>query len=125
METAVTKDLNKKKTRVIVKNGSCHFALCVCDIVLFESHERTIFVTDKFSNRYSLNKSLSEIQEDLDEKMFFRANRQQIINVNYIRCFRVFEKVKLSVELSIIQPNNPVIISQETAPLFKKWLCES
>jgi len=125
METAVTNALRKKRTRVIVKNGSCHFALCVADIVLFESHERTICVTDKFSNQYNLSKSLSEIQEELDEKIFFRANRQQIINVNFIRCFRVFEKVKLSVELSLTQPNIPVIISQETAPLFKKWLCES
>jgi DNA-binding LytR/AlgR family response regulator len=125
METAFTPGLKKKKTRVIVKNGSCHFALCVCDIVLFESQERTICITDKLANQYTLNKSLSEIQEELDEKMFFRANRQQIINVHYIRCFRVFEKVKLSVELSLIRPNNPVIISQETAPLFKKWLCES
>lgn len=120
-------NLNKivnKRTRLIVKDGNCHIALPVSDIVLFESRERSLRIIDKLSNQYCLNKSLAEMQEELDPGMFFRANRQQIININYIKCFSVFEKVKLSVSLTLIHLNIPVIISQETAPLFKKWLCE-
>jgi len=115
----------KKKTRLILKQGNENIALTVADIALFDTRLRSVFVIDKCSKEYQLNKSLSEIQECLDENIFFRANRQQLININYIRCFKTHEKVKLIVELNLVHVHIPIIISQETAPLFKKWLTES
>ena len=125
METFEKKSVGKWKTRLILKSGNENIAMCVADIALFDTRERTIFVIDKYSNEFPLYKSLSEIQEDLDPEIFFRANRQQIININYIKGFKTFEKVKILVQLNLIHLHIPVIISQETAPLFKKWLCES
>lgn len=113
-----------KKNRLIVKHGSENIALCVADIALLYTQERFVCVIDKFSKRYCLNKNLSEVQEELDEQIFFRANRQHILNINFVRGFKVHENVKLKVYLTLdVEPT--IIISQETAPHFKKWLCES
>jgi DNA-binding LytR/AlgR family response regulator len=125
MKTSSKASSIKKKTRLILKSGNENIAVCVADIVVFDTRDRTVFVIDKYSNKYPIHKNLCEVYEDLDESVFFRANRQQIININYIKGFRVFEKVKLSVQLTLIHLPIQIIISQETAPLFKKWLCES
>ena len=65
------------------------------------------------------------VEEELDENTFFRANRQYIININYIKGFKPFEKVKLAVDLNIPEINHSITISQETAPAFRKWMFDA
>jgi hypothetical protein len=43
--------------------------------------------------------NLSELEEELDKNLFYRANRKYIINANYIKRFKPLEKSKISVEL--------------------------
>ena len=115
----------KKRTRLIVKNDNENVVLLLMDIALLYVENRIVFVTDKFSRKYYFNTSLSEVEKDLDETIFFRANRQVIVNINFIKGFTTLEckKIKVILTLPCVEP--AVIISQETAPLFKKWLCES
>lgn len=115
----------KKRTRLIVKKDNENIVLPLMDIVLLYIENRIVFVTDKFSRKYYFSTSLSEVEKDLDETIFFRANRQVIVNINYIKGFTTFEcnKIKVALILPCVEPE--IIISQETAPLFKKWLCES
>ncbi len=62
-------------------------------------------------------KKLSELEAELNTDLFFRANRQYIIGLNFIKGFKPFEKVKLqAVDLTV--SDALVIISQETAPAF-------
>lgn len=121
METTI----KKKKTRLIVKSDCENIALSIVDIALVYTVERSVCIMDKFSKSYFLNKSLSEMQQELDDNCFFRANRQQMININFVKGFRAFENVKLQIELTLSGQYPGIIISKETAPLFKKWLVES
>ncbi|MBS1576922.1 MAG: LytTR family transcriptional regulator, partial [Bacteroidetes bacterium] len=62
---------------------------------------------------------------ELDDSMFFRANRQYIVNINFVKGFKAYEKVKLLVDLTLQEINHCIIISQETAPAFRKWMYEA
>ncbi|HEY5465249.1 MAG TPA: LytTR family DNA-binding domain-containing protein [Hanamia sp.] len=115
----------KKKTRLIVKNDKENIVLSLIDIALLYIEEGMVLVTDRFSRKYYFNASLSEVEKDLDESVFFRANRQVIVNINFIKGFTVLECNKIKVALTLTCNEPPIIISQQTAPLFKKWLCES
>lgn len=115
----------KKKTRLIVKNDNENVVLSLMDIALLYIEEGIVFVTDKFSRKYYFNTSLSDVEKDLDESVFFRANRQVIVNINFIKGFTSLECNKIKVALTLTCNEPPIIISQQTAPLFKKWLCES
>ena len=119
METSV----KKKRSRLIAQRGSENFALRLEDIAFFYTENKIVFVIDCLGKKYICDKNLSELEEELDKNTFFRANRQFIINVNFIRGFRIYEKVKLQVYM-IISHNNPIIISQEMSPVFKKWINE-
>ncbi len=114
----------RKKTRLLVKRGIENIALKLEDIILFYTENKMVYVLDRFSKKYISDNTLTELEEELDEFTFFRANRQYIINVNYIRGFKPYEKVKLSVDFNIPEINHSITISQETAPAFRKWMCE-
>ena len=77
---------------------------------------------DRLGKKYLADKNLGDLEEDLDEGMFFRANRQYIININFIRGFKTYEKVKLQVDLAIPDLNHCIIVSQENAPQFRQWI---
>jgi hypothetical protein len=44
------------------------------------------------------------------------------VNVNFVKSYRTFEKVKLQLELKTPMLRNQMIISKETAPSFRKWI---
>ncbi|MEO6838297.1 MAG: LytTR family DNA-binding domain-containing protein [Ginsengibacter sp.] len=112
----------KRKTRLIVKRGVANVVLMLNDIVFIYTKNRLVFVMDRNSKKYSIDKTLTELEEELNHTIFFRANRQYIINVNFIRSFKTYRKVKLLVDIDLPQLDEPVIISQQLAPSFKKWM---
>jgi len=116
---------SRKKTRLIVKKGMENISLRLEDIVLFFTENKIVYVVDQWGKKYLVDRNLGELEEDLDGAIFFRANRQYIVNINYIKGFKPYEKVKLQVDLAIPDLNYPIIISQETAPAFRKWMHEA
>jgi len=111
-----------KKKRMIVKKGMENISLRLDDIVLFYTENKIVYVVDRWGKKYLADKNLSEMEEELDEATFFRANRQYIININFIRGFKAYEKVKLIVDLTLPDLNHCVIVSQEMAPQFREWM---
>ena len=66
---------------------------------------------------------MSDGSEELEESKFFRVNRKYIVNVNYIKRFLPVEKSKVVVELTI-PINEEIVVSQENASEFKRWMNE-
>lgn len=112
----------RKKTRIIAKRGLENIAVRLEDIVLFYTEHKLVFLYDRNGSKYLYDKSLAELDLELDKNIFFRANRKYILNINFIRSYKTYEKVKLMVELNVPAVQHQVIISQETAPEFKSWL---
>jgi DNA-binding LytR/AlgR family response regulator len=113
---------NHKKKRLMVKKGLENISLLLDDVVLFYTENKIVYVIDRFGKKYLSDKNLGELEEFLDENIFFRVNRQYILNINFIKGFKAFEKVKLQVDLTMPELNHSIIISQETAPQFRDWM---
>jgi DNA-binding LytR/AlgR family response regulator len=75
------------------------------------------FSGDKYILDYT---TLEDIEELLDPKIFYRANRQSIIHINAIQMVKPHENQKLSVFLKA-PLKMELDISREKAPAFKKW----
>ena len=88
-----------KKKRFIVKWGTDNIALPVDDIAVFYTRNKVVYAIDKTAKRYIIDKTMSELEDELERKTFFRANRQYVVNINYIKGFSTYERVKLEVEL--------------------------
>lgn len=113
---------NHKKKRLVVKKGLENISLRLEDIVLFYTENKIVYVIDRYNKKYLTDKNLGELETSLDENVFFRANRQYIININFIKGFKSYEKVKLQVDLTLPELNHSIIVSQETAPQFREWM---
>jgi DNA-binding LytR/AlgR family response regulator len=66
--------------------------------------------------------TLEEVEELLDPRQFYRANRQFIINIDSIQTVKPVENSKLIVRLK--EPNHKLEIdmSRLKSPEFKKWM---
>lgn len=114
----------KNKSRIIVKKGTEFLSLKLEDIVYFFTEHKLVFAVDKDNRKFLCEtNSLADIEEMLDANSFFRANRKYIVNANFITKFKSIDKSKISVEL-FLSLNEEVIVSQENAAVFKKWISE-
>jgi DNA-binding LytR/AlgR family response regulator len=116
---------DRKRSRILVRKGAEFQTVRIEDAGYFFTEHKLIFLVDKENRKYMAEKSnLSELEEELDKNLFYRANRKYIINANYIKRFKTLEKSKISVELTL-PVNDEIIISQENSASFKKWIGES
>lgn len=120
----LTTTMKKRKTRLIVRKGNENVVLKVEDIAFIYRDNSIIVAVDKDEKKYLCDKNISALEDELDPATFFRANRKYLLNIEYIRSYKSFEKVKLEIFLSLANCNHCIVVSQETAPLFRKWMQE-
>ena len=114
----------KKRTRLVVKKGVENIPFPLEDIALFYTENKIVYVIDRHGMKYIAESNLSELEQQLDDSVFFRANRQYVINLNHVKSFRTYEKVKLKIDMKPEGLNDRyhIIISQDTAPAFREWI---
>lgn len=112
----------RKKTRIIVKNGTAHIAMRLSEVVMIFTKDKLVYVVSEESKKYTIDKTLTQLEEELDSFVFFRANRQTIVNLNFIKSFKPLQKVKLLLEMEVNGADEPIVISQQVAPDFKRWI---
>lgn len=110
------------KFRLIARKGLEHVPLKLTDIALFYTENRLTFLIDREGKKYIADNNLSSLEQELDKSKFYRANRQYIINIDYIKGYKTTEKVKISVEMSVDSIKAPVMISQDSAADFREWI---
>jgi DNA-binding LytR/AlgR family response regulator len=112
----------ERKKRFLVKKGTENIILKAEDIALIYTENKVTYVFDRTGKKFLIDKTMTDLESELEADIFFRANRQYIINLNYVKFFKSYEKVKLQVELDIPQVNHFIIISQKSAPDFRSWV---
>ncbi len=108
------------KEKFVVKQRNSWIPVFTKDIACFYRDNLNYIVT--FSGeKYVIDfVTLEEVEELLDPRIFYRANRQSIIHIDAIQSIRPHENQKLTVILK--QPVKiEQDISREKAPAFKKW----
>jgi DNA-binding LytR/AlgR family response regulator len=90
------------------------------DIACFQ-RENLNYLYTFGGERYILDyATLEEVEELLDPKIFYRANRQGIVHINAIQSVKLHENQKLTIHLKA-PLKLEFDISREKAPAFKKW----
>ncbi|MGB8193220.1 MAG: LytTR family transcriptional regulator DNA-binding domain-containing protein [Chitinophagaceae bacterium] len=101
--------------QVFIKDGSRCFFVQLKDVYLIESADN--YVKLYFNDRKVLIKrTLNALEEILDSNIFFRINRNQIINTKYITEINSLDKGKLQVRL---HKGEPMEVSLRQSVLFK------
>ena len=110
------------KDRIIVKKGIEFQSIKAEDAAYFYTEHKLIFLVDKEGKKFMTHSNnLGDLMGQLNKKMFYRANRKYIININFIKKFKPVNRVKLEVELTM-PVAEPIVISQENTSDFKDWI---
>ena len=113
---------SRRKTRLLVNKGTETVPLKIEDVAIIYTENKIVYVVDKDGKKYMLDRYLADLEKELDPTMFFRVNRQYIVNIAFIKSYKTYEKVKLLIDLSMPDLNHRIIISQEMAACFWWWI---
>ncbi len=108
------------KERFAVHMGRSVTLVPVEEIALFLKEE-LIYLINKEGNRFITDfRSLDEVEELVNPKLFYRVNRQHLVHLPCIESYRGDDTGKLTLKLRGIKTSE-LIVSKEKAAEFKKW----
>lgn len=96
-------------------------SLVVDQIAFFEGEDRYVYLVNKEGNRFIVDYKLSDLEEILDPKIFFRLNRSFIAHFDAIDLITGVSKSRLKVELTP-KAKRDIIVSSANTKHFKAWL---
>ena len=97
------------------------YPLPVEEILYFYTANEKVTAYTFDGKQHPVDRTLDALGEQLDERLFFRANRQFIISRNAIKDIDLWFGSRLSVNLTLPVPER-IIISKTKTPVFKKWI---
>ncbi|MEZ4963245.1 MAG: LytTR family DNA-binding domain-containing protein [Saprospiraceae bacterium] len=120
---AVERMQPSKKTSFLVSFQGKFLPIAVQDIAFFTVLGDNTWLYNFKGESYHLPHTLEELEGMLDEKQFYRANRQYLVNFDAVRHVENDFARKLSVKLALRTPD-PVTVSKAKATDFLRWMNE-
>jgi two-component system response regulator LytT len=111
----------KFKKRFVVSIANKLKVIETTDIAFFYSKEKNTFLCSKDNRHYPLEYSLDHIEQVLNPEIFFRLNRQYIINFQSIRKIDILSKSRIRIEIDPPSTDELMVSSARTAD-FRVWL---
>jgi DNA-binding LytR/AlgR family response regulator len=113
--------VNNYKKRFLVKRGIDYVAVKTDDIAYCYATHKLVCMVDVQNQKFILDKSLADLEKELDPTEFFRINRKYLVNINAVKKIQSIGKGKLWVELSPVV-DEEIVISNENVAGFKAWM---
>ncbi|MBD5172633.1 MAG: response regulator transcription factor [Bacteroidales bacterium] len=111
----------KYQSRILVTLKDKIIPLAVEDIACIYSTDRKTEIITTAEATYIYNQPLDSIIKNLDPTVFFRANKQFIINRNHVVDITVWFDSRLRLRLTAETPED-IYIAKNRASEFKSWL---
>jgi len=109
------------KSRFVVKRGEHLQSIHINEILYFYTEDKVTFLKTQDGKRFIMEYTLSELEEQLDSKVFFRINRQYLISHQALKDVVAHSHSRLKVTLNHTDDDR-IIISKQKVAEFKKWL---
>ena len=108
------------KTRFMVKIGDHIRSVATDQIVLFYADGRNAYIVNKDDRHLIIDYKMEELEDVLDPKQFFRANRTFIVSINGIKDVVVYSNSRLKI-IPTAKIDKEIIVSREKVGGFKQW----
>ena len=120
IKTSFSRNENDFKKRFAVKTSKGIFIINVDEIAFIRAEEGLVFCTTKGQKKFTLNHSLNELEQLLNPTVFFRLNRSEIVNVNFIEKLENYFNDRLSVSLRNFKEK--LISSASRTAALRRWI---
>lgn len=115
---SLIKSEKQNLSRILVKIGYNLKVIQTDEVSCFFSENKIVYLQTKERN-FPTDFTLDELVEVLDERKFFRVNRQFIINSEFIKNIHTSPYYKVELEF---QPEEEITVSRDRVRDFKDWL---
>lgn len=119
---AILQEEQKYDRRYLIRYGEQVRTVHSDEIAYIYTTHKAVFVVLFSGKEYPLDKTMDQLEKELDPKSFFRINRQFIISMKSIGNMHVVSKSRVQIDLNPPFKQDDVIVSTEKSPLFKEWL---
>jgi DNA-binding LytR/AlgR family response regulator len=116
-----TPPLKSFQERFMVHRGERLMSVGTDQIAYFEGEDRYVYLFKKDGSKFIVDYRLSDLENLLDPKYWFRLNRSFICHIDSIKTMVNVSKSRIKIELEPAAKRD-IIISSENSQTFKKWL---
>jgi DNA-binding LytR/AlgR family response regulator len=122
IESVISQLQPKKKERFLVRIGEHYRSVPVSDINCFFIKGKCSFMNVNEGKIYAIDYSLDKAEQMIDEGMFFRVNRNIIVNFTSIHDIIAYSSNRLKIILDKWKEEDEIIVSRERVNEFKRWI---
>lgn len=119
---AILQEEQKYDRRYLIRYGEQVRTVHSDEIAYAYTTQKAVFIVLFTGKEYPLDKTMDQLEKELDPKKFFRINRQFVVGLKSIGHMHVVSKSRVQIELNPPFKQDDVIVSTEKSPLFKEWL---
>lgn len=112
---------NVFKTTLLVEYKEKIIPIRVKDIAYFYLDKTIVKITTQTNQCFFFASSLDEVERILDPELFYRANRQYLINKQFVVSIERHFSRKLVTKLSVNTPE-AIVVSKAKASEFLRWI---
>jgi DNA-binding LytR/AlgR family response regulator len=109
----------KYKSRFLIKTGIHFKSVAINEIESFFIQERATFLLTKEAKTLDIDYSLDQLEKMVDPEDFFRANRNYLINMHYIKDMIGYSGSRIKIKMQYGSYPDTIIISRERVNAFK------
>lgn len=120
LKSALQEEYTTYKKRFVIKKTSGIQLLNATDIALISASGDFCLAVDNDGKRHTLSQNLGSIFQQLNPKKFFKINRSEIVNIDFIE--KIESHFKNRLLISIKKYKEKVMTSSSTTSDFRKWL---
>lgn len=107
--------------RLLIRLGQRYKTLVINDIAYIYTRNKMVVARTFAKKDTPLDQNLEQMEEILDPSLFFRVNRQMILQFKAIEQMYAWSRARLKIDL--IPPfDSDVVVATDRAASFKKWL---
>ncbi len=107
------------KSRFLIKTGEHFRSVEVSDIESFFIQERCTFFVTKDSKTLDISYSLDQLEKIVNPELFFRANRNYLVNIQYIKDMIGYSGNRIKLKMLFGIYPEQIIISRDRINTFK------
>jgi DNA-binding LytR/AlgR family response regulator len=121
MEQVKDNSLVNYRNRFLAKVGQRLFFIPASEVAYFAADNKIVFLIDREGNRFVINNTMENLENELNPKDFFRLSRKIIIHADAIDQIKPYQSNRLKLQLKGIAASEEIIISRERVADFKQW----
>jgi len=114
---------SKSSKRYMIRYGNKMMTVKSTEAAYFYSMQKSTFLVNANGKPLPIDESLNQVEKELDAELFYRINRNLVVNIESIKSVDMLGKGRMRINLHHPPEDKQfLLVSADRSPEFRKWL---